>query len=286
MILSDPEPPPAYVARTPAPQRFQPTLAALPEHVLLDIISRLSLTDLHGSVRRTSRRLYLASTHLLRQWLLPSWNANLRGGWGSDPLGLGASAATLATDEPIQTHSGSPNPCRKPATSCNSVFRFRTNEGAAFDLFVATCALELAHATASALLDRPSFTPSTAHDLFTFLQPRARVADLVVARACEAGLAAPIDRARARKEARDAGAPAGGASIWIWGEDLGVQLGLKKVDLLLPRRGGVMRVVVEVERGGRGVDGLLAECVDGLRRSGMARRGGDGSEGVWYEVER
>lgn len=258
-ILQEAEPPPAYSALP----SHSPTLSTLPSHVLLAIVSNLNIEDLHSSVRLTSRQFYIVSTYVLKQRLLPSWYANLRDPhrWGSDPEGLDA-----------------PSPA---ATAATSVFRFRTNECSVFDLFVSACALDAANASASSLLPKPSCTPSATLDLFAFLQPKARLADLIVTYGSRTNLVSPTDRDRTGTSSE--------AAI-VRGEDIEVRVGQWKVEVLLPRlspSGRVHRVVCEVEREkGEAGEALVARCVGRLLAGGVARRGGEGGKGAWYELGR
>lgn len=257
-------PPPAYSASsyrhnfsntaTTTTTTAAPSLLTLPDHLLLAILSHLSLPHLVFTVRPTCTRLSLFASHLLRRQLFPIYSSKLRPGYSTD-------AASLSS-------TSTPN-----------------RETRVLDQFIAACAYEARQAEESSLLLLPSASTSAERDLFEFLQPRARVEDLLLKYAKQDKIVY-------------------GGGVWeqkgggtIQEDDVTVQLGTRTANVLLPFKsvGGesrgistVPRSVMEVSREGvaERLEQTAEKLVAGLATVRVWREEGLGEGGkrvAWYE---
>ncbi|ORY84161.1 hypothetical protein BCR35DRAFT_62406 [Leucosporidium creatinivorum] len=264
-------PPPAYSASRPTPSSPSlPGLLSLPQHLLLSILSHLPLASLCFSLRLTCRPLHLIATSLLRQQLLPSWHTRVKQ--------RGNTTAAGGLWEYQDTSEAAPN-----------VLGGRSRETIVLDHFIASIAMEALRSSESTLLQLAD--SSANQDLFEFMQPKARVEDLVVQWGREDGvvfLAGDSGRGNAK-----AGAGAGGGGT-ILGSDITVQLGPKQAKLFLPFKssvggGGsgsgvrtVEKCVVEVQRNeGETLEVVADQLVRGLKEVRVWREEKEGKG--WYE---
>ncbi|KAM0751297.1 hypothetical protein T439DRAFT_325445 [Meredithblackwellia eburnea MCA 4105] len=161
MVVLD-DPPPVYEGidrsstKDKATPRQTPTLLGLPEHILLTILSYLPLPTLCLHVRLTNRQLLLFSSVILRRSLLPVWESKKRPAFTSDPMGK-----RRGKRDGEQQHQ-------------------RSRELAVLDLFIAACVHEAVRAHESELHLLPSVSHSAERDIFDFMQPKARLEDLVI----------------------------------------------------------------------------------------------------------
>ncbi|TDL15384.1 hypothetical protein BD410DRAFT_845230 [Rickenella mellea] len=190
MILTEKDvpalpPPPAYnvqdvelrESRPDASGRRWRTLSSLPSHILLKIIyetlapvsasrmtteERMSRTTrvmfwMTVSARLVNRGFYLASMHILRSTFLPAYTRHIKSPYSTDPF----------------PHTSSHRP--------NSILSLQ-RETAVLDLFLLLTLRESVCTDDSLLhLSADADSPSSAsfRDLFSFMQPRARLEDLV-----------------------------------------------------------------------------------------------------------
>lgn len=252
--LNPSAPPPAY--SSPPLPAHSPSLPGLPSHLLLHILSHLSLPDLILRVRLTSTQLHLLSTHLARHQLLPIYTSHI-----SSPSHL-----------PPQTS-------RPPAFPA-------ARELVVLDLFIAACAVEASKSAESPLHLLASASRAAHRDLFSFLQPRARVEDLVMRYAV-------ADRVAFSSSPTPA-ASSGGGTVDV--SDIKIDLEPRRARLTLPfRRAGesarvvetVHKVVGETARDGAEALEVVAErLVRALARVRVWREEGVGRGGRvvgWYE---
>ncbi|KAH8112043.1 hypothetical protein DFH11DRAFT_1788072 [Phellopilus nigrolimitatus] len=215
-------PPPPYFAREiparapPAPNADPPTrrrttrapAPALPAHVRLLVVyaalappggetaedaAEREARTLHWmafGLRRVDRGFYLAAMHLLRSTFLPAYARCVRAPYSSDPFphsSRGAASATVvsALQSEVQVR---PSPLRlllsllPPHKNAPPLTASRAQ---VLDLYILHSAHEAVRAWDSELHEPRPEAPA---DLFAFCQPRARLADLVRARAATAGL--------------------------------------------------------------------------------------------------
>lgn len=154
------------------------------------------------------------------------------------------------------------------------------------DLWAGSVALEQLRSSESILLQQSEGDSSAVQDLFDFLQPKARVEDLVVEWGREDGVV--YLEGDAGRLSTETGGKGGGT---ILGTDLSVQLGRAGAKLLLPFKssvgasGGVRTVekaVVEVVRGeGETLEVVADRLVKGLKDVRVWREESQGKG--WYE---
>lgn len=146
----DSAPPPPY---TPAPpqRNAKPSLVALPPHLLLTVSSLLSAPDLLYSFALLSKSLRTYAITHVRSTLLPIYSSKLRNHNSSNPF--------LATSTTTQHWNA------------------RSREMKVLDLFIVACVQESQYAEESELL---SVSEAVETDIFGFMQPRARVEDLII----------------------------------------------------------------------------------------------------------
>lgn len=145
--------PPAY-HRLAAPAIHKPQLAALPPHLLLQILSFLPLSTLSLSVRLVSHTFYLSASHLLRRAHLQLWTSRVW--YSSEPLADPAASS--------HHHSTTVLPLSR--------------ETALYDTFIAATSLSSVLSSESELHLVPG--DSFAFDIFQRLHPIARTEDLVI----------------------------------------------------------------------------------------------------------
>jgi hypothetical protein len=258
-------PPPAYLPRTAT--KHLPTLVTLPDHLLLSILACLTLPDLAFNVRATTRKLYLFATHLLRRQLLPVWESKVHPGYTTDAGGLFRFNSYSVPSSP-----NDPSP-----------LSLRSRETVIFDLFISACAYEANKSFESSLNLLPSASHSASHDLFEFLQPRARIEDLVI----RFGRQDKLIYAEG-----DSGVSRGGGGGTILSEDVSVQLTPRSGRVMLPfassnvKGAVVLKAVVEVKRdAGERLETTAEKIVDGLAGVRVWREEGRGADGKcvsWY----
>lgn len=251
---------PIYANRsTMSTRRGRLNLLDLPDRLLLSILIKVSPHELFFSSRSISRRLYLASMHILRSLFLSSYTSCIRSPYSSDPLGmysditappyLGYSPSTSRTSSTLRiSNSIPPSPAsitadsssdlspptyQAPATGRSEpVLPSRYRETKVLDLFIS---LYLYNSKASSeselLLVRSDHLPeSEASDLFDLYQPRARLEDLVIERGVLEGLIEPPS------SSGDAGPPLLEEfhRPAIRAKDVSVRFSLRKAAVLLP----------------------------------------------------
>lgn len=263
-------PPPAYTPALNASSNrsAKASLSTLPDHLILQVLSYLDLPTLAFKLRRVSRKLWLFSSVLLRRAVLPTWRSKLRPGYTSDVTSTSSSSSSDFNLE-----------------RTTNVLASRTREQAVLDLFVSACALRALHSSESSLLVSAQSSAST--DVFDFLQPRARVEDLVMQWGIDDGV---LYSASARE--MDGRGTRGGGTIQS--EDVAVQLSSKVAKVLLPmqssnERGRVVpRVVLEVAKESDETLEVTAErivrALKGLRVWREEATGKDGVVRGWYEM--
>ncbi|BGP32562.1 hypothetical protein JCM10296v2_004343 [Rhodotorula toruloides] len=152
-----PAPPPSYSA-LPAPSVPRSILESLPSHLLLRILSGLSLSDLIFALRPASRTLFLHATSLAREQAYGIWveevqrMASSRRGApppSTDPLGRADEAGGHAGDVETAPPTYEPDP---GSGDTGTLFSSRTRELAIFDLFIVALARSSYKLSASTLL--------------------------------------------------------------------------------------------------------------------------------------
>jgi hypothetical protein len=257
-------PPPAYSCLSHSPTSSSPAssltgLLTLPQHLLLSILSHLPLPSLVFSLRATCRTLHLLATSLTRQQVVTSFHQQVQQ--------RGHTTAAGSLWDVSQATGG-------------NVLQSRSRETAVLDLWASTLALAQLRNSESTLLQQAEGDSSAGQDLFDFLQPKARVEDLV------------IEWGREDQVIYLEGGGAGEGGGTVLGTDVTVQLGRRSAKLLLPFRssvgaGGrvrtVERAVVEVGRAERDSLEVVADrLVKGLKVVRVWREEKEGKG--WYET--
>lgn len=256
-ILSPTSAPPAYRPLISSPRTI-PSLITLPDHIHLQILSYVSLPTLTYSYRLVNKRCRIFATHLLRRILLSSWEkrvaSHARGRGSTDPLGL---LLSLEQGE-------------------------ETRESAILDLYTTSISKQLSLLAESSLHLFPEASESADRDLFDFLQPRARLEDLVIWQGRKAGLVSSSgllgDGSRRRQVSSDSKpslftpSPSASSTIIIAPGEITLSLSLRTVSLLLPfpssssREATIQKVVLELQREeGETLEELALEVVRKLK---------------------
>jgi len=221
-----PPPPPYWAAPPSSPRRPRLGFAALPSHLLLQIVyatfpetggidegklerQRKTLYWLSTGLRLVNRALYIACTHVLRSMYLPAYQSLIRAPYTSDPF-----------------------PYTAPSPSSASAPQ---RETAVLDRFVALKVREDVWADDSALhLARAD----SFKDLFDLAQPRSRLEDLVRGYGVRDGVVSD-----GTKEGKGKGRSVSPVPF----DALSVSFSTRKAGLVLTSRGG-KRTIVEVPR--------------------------------------
>lgn len=244
-------PPPLYSrALTPPPNTSR--LLALPDHILLQILTKLPLPTLSLALRLTNKKLFLLSSHILRNSFLPAYTTKVKmRNHTTDTAGLEITAVDARSGEGATMRPG--------------------REVEVLDLFISACINEAVKALESELFLLPSASTSAERDIFDLLQPKARVEDLIIAYGVQDG----IIRSDWRENEM-------GDSAQVVAGDLAVPLSASTAKLMLPfpssssRKGAVvMKSVLEVRRRPDETLEKTAESVlDQLARIALVREGG------------
>lgn len=261
-------PPPYTPTRTSLSSSSSSRLLALPQHLLLAIVTHLDLPTIIFSLRMTCRPLYNICMADARQRLLPSWTARVRQ--------RGYTTAAGREDGSEAAGGGV------------SVLKYRSRETAVLDLFIASSALSILRGNESILLlPEDGDEAGLAVQDVLLMQPRAKLEDSV------------IQYSKADKVAYSASVGSGEGSInegggTILTNDITVQLSAREAKLMLPflsSSGGladsgqvrtVMRPVVEVARADRERLEVTADnLVRGLKDVRVWRE--EKGRRAWYE---
>ncbi|KAL1680105.1 hypothetical protein EV122DRAFT_276525 [Schizophyllum commune] len=195
MEKAAPAPPPSYSAATQGPPPFpsgshrKRRITDIPPHLLLNIVyatlpqtpyldestaerQRRVLYWISMNLRIVNRAFYIACMHVLRSIYLPAYESLVRPPYTSDPFPLLISAPSY--EESTSEKHGPPPTSQEalPTPFPDTLPR----ETRVFDLFIALKVREDAWADATSLhLEREE----AYKDIFSVLQPRARLEDLV-----------------------------------------------------------------------------------------------------------
>ncbi|GAA5893891.1 uncharacterized protein JCM6883_003665 [Sporobolomyces salmoneus] len=243
-------PPPPY-ATAPLDSKPSPSpLLRLPTHLLLQILSHVSLPTLVYSIKPVCRILHLAACTVTRSRpdIQQTWHKRIRGSSGifsSSPIGSRSNQTEVTIETSGEEGVG---------------LATRTREERVHDLYIASRARFERDRFESVLLleggedamddDEEEGTRSFERDLFGFWQPKARCEDLVIERGKKDGwIEIPSPPATRADGSSSEGEVTGRL---VREEDLKVELKLRSAKLLLPILGSgsraVWKGVVEVDR--------------------------------------
>ncbi|BGP16726.1 hypothetical protein JCM10213v2_004728 [Rhodosporidiobolus nylandii] len=273
--------PPAYsaLASTSGRPSTLSRLERLPIHLLRAVLSQLPLSTVIYGVKPASRTLYTAANSVAREWAYSVWLTEVE----MAARGEEASTDPLGGMEDGEMQGGGLGDTL-PAYGAPSTATFplslppRSRELAVFDLFLVALAQSSALLEASMLFSAENDSSalsaawaggagSIRQDLFVLLQPRARVEDLVVAEARQAGASTG--------ESSSVGA----AQQTVQADDIRVELKTKEAKLLLPsqsssgRTGSVVwkAVVTAPRRREDSLEVLAKRLCNGWQRVALAR---------------
>ncbi|BGO91871.1 hypothetical protein NBRC10512_007662 [Rhodotorula toruloides] len=290
--MQTPAPPPAYSAFPPAcaPRSL---FESLPSHLLLRILSDLSLSDLIFALRPASRTLFLHATSLAREQAYGIWveevqrMASSRRGApppSTDPLGRAEECAGHAEDVETAPPSYNPDPGQ---SGTDTLLSSRTRELAVFDLFIVALARSSYKLSASTLLftnedDALRIPSDVRQDLFGMMQPRARVEDLLIQLGRRRGWIVQASAGAQSDKTSEAARLSG-----IVADDLRVDLKLREVRMLLPCRGSgrglVWRPVFGTNRSEGDTLETLARCLALGMQGVRVTRHEDATKLRWYQ---
>ncbi|BGP25100.1 hypothetical protein JCM10295v2_004020 [Rhodotorula toruloides] len=290
--MQTPGPPPVYSVAPPS-SAPRSRLESLPSHLLLRILSHLSLADLIFALRPASTTLFLHATSLAREQAYGLWveevkraasNRRAAPPLSTDPLGRADEEAGHGEDG----QAAPPTYDRDPADGVTgATLSSRIRELAVFDLFIVVLARSSYKLSASTLLftnedDALRIPSDVRQDLFGMMQPRARVEDLLIQLGRSRGWIV-----QGGSEAQSGKASQAERLSGIVADDLRIDLKLRDVRMLLPCRGSgrglVWRPIFGINRSEGDTLETLARCLAlGMQMARVTRR--EDAVGLrWYE---